>query len=115
MVSHDNIVNAFVNGETKLKGSRMFIDGNVIYSYGYHFPIALRLEKGVFLFNKDGYSVSTSRHKNKVKRAIEGVLTRIIEVSTDRIKKAIDLRINNSHELITKEIMEELEKGADLI
>jgi hypothetical protein len=59
-------------GEGKLNGSHMFIEGDTIYSYGYHFPIAKRFDAGRFIFTTSGYSVSTSIHKGHVRRALNG-------------------------------------------
>ncbi len=67
--------------EGKLSGTapRMFIDGVSIYSYGYHFPIATKIKDGVYLFNIDGYSNTTARHKSHVLGALLSTGARIIE------------------------------------
>jgi hypothetical protein len=44
-------------------GSHFYFDGDTIYSYGSHFPIA-RHYKGVVLFTSNGHSVTTTRHKS---------------------------------------------------
>lgn len=48
------------------KGSNFFFEGNVIYSYGYHFPIAqiyrTKSEKDVILVNSRVYSSTTGKH-----------------------------------------------------
>ena len=93
MVSHREIAEKFVNGCKKAKGSRMFIKGCAVYSYGVHFPIAVRLSGDVFYFNKDRYSKSTSAHQNYVKRAIldKGFdVLDIIEKSTGQLQDVID-------------------------
>lgn len=41
----------------------MYFEGDTIYSYGSHFPIA-RHYKGVVLFNAGNYSVTTSKHQS---------------------------------------------------
>ena len=48
----------------------MFIDGDIFYSYGYHFPIAKRLGSGMYLINSEAYSSSTVRHQSYVRNAI---------------------------------------------
>lgn len=50
------------------KGSNFYFEGDTIYSYGSHFPIA-RHYKGVILFTSKDYSVSTSKHKSYVRSA----------------------------------------------
>jgi hypothetical protein len=55
------------------KASRIFFEGNSIYSYGYRFKMAAFVEhKGqvVVLLNSENYSISTGKHKNYVRRAI---------------------------------------------
>jgi hypothetical protein len=53
------------------RGSNMFFEGPIIYSYGKHFPIAEILEKEkVILVNSSNYSITTSKHKGYVWRAI---------------------------------------------
>ena len=50
----------------------MFIDGQTIYSYGYHFPIATRLACGWYLINSERYSNTTARHISHVRMALIG-------------------------------------------
>jgi hypothetical protein len=62
----------FARGATSGKGSRVFIEGNKIYSFGHHFVLATRKEEGdrgcgvKFIVNGDRYSSSTSGHTNLV-------------------------------------------------
>jgi len=42
----------------------------VLYSYGYHFPLSIKLNDGVFLINSDGYSNTTSQHKRHLCRSL---------------------------------------------
>lgn len=70
MKNNKSIATAFANGATKGKGSHLFIDGDTIYSYGYHFPIARRNADGTVWINPDKYSVSTSRHQSLVRAAL---------------------------------------------
>lgn len=56
------------------KGSNFFYDGDTIYSYGRHFPIAKHMDspKGVHFiaFNPETYSSTTTRHQSYTRRAI---------------------------------------------
>lgn len=47
-------------------GGQMYCKGNVIYSYGEHFPLALFTSEGVFV-NIDKHSATTSKHQGLVK------------------------------------------------
>lgn len=61
-------------------GSRVYCDGNVLYSYGRHFPLAVYLGevgKGkrkhhLFIKNGDRYSSSTSTHQGITQRCCKG-------------------------------------------
>jgi len=50
------------------KGSNFYFEGDTIYSYGSHFPIA-RHYSGAVLFTSKDYSVTTSKHKSFVRQA----------------------------------------------
>lgn len=52
-------------------GSNFFFEGDTIYSYGRHFPIArLYPDKRAVLFTTKSYSMTTAQHKGRVRRAI---------------------------------------------
>ena len=65
-----DLAERFISGADKGTGSNMFIDGDILYSYGYHFPIAKRLGSGMYLVNSESYSSSTATHQSYVQRAI---------------------------------------------
>jgi dsDNA-binding SOS-regulon protein len=52
------------------KGSNFYFEGDTIFSYGAHFPIARRVTEGFYLITESRYSHSTSRHISYTKRAI---------------------------------------------
>uniref|UniRef100_A0A6M3LLS3 Uncharacterized protein n=1 Tax=viral metagenome TaxID=1070528 RepID=A0A6M3LLS3_9ZZZZ len=63
MKSQTTLIEEFVNeGATEGDSSHMYIDGDVLYSYGRHFPLLVRRDWG-FLLNADKYSVTTSKHQ----------------------------------------------------
>jgi hypothetical protein len=70
-MNNKQIIAKFVQGATKGKNSlkSMFIEGDTLYSYGYHFPLAKRKEGG-FWVNPDKYSVTTSKQQGMVRGAI---------------------------------------------
>ena len=87
MVSHSDVAEAFSHHEIK-EGSRMFSEGEAVYSYSYHFPIAYWISKNAVLFNTDKYSSSTSTHQSYVMNKLSGI--EIIKCNTEEIKKAIN-------------------------
>lgn len=59
-------------------GHNFYFDGDTIYSYGSHFPIARHVSNGkqsAILFTTRGYSVTTSKHLSLVRRAIPSGMT----------------------------------------
>jgi len=63
----------FAEGKTSGRTKHLYIEGDTIYSYGSHFPIAQRIVLGgetAYLFTTGGYSTTTARHKSLVRHAI---------------------------------------------
>lgn len=84
MSSHDQIAHRWAHrvpnsDDKRLQGYAMFAQGDTLYSWGSHFPIARHVmttpAKGaarhVVLFNADGYSSSTGKHKSIAWRALD--------------------------------------------
>jgi len=89
--THHEVARAFVKREKKkLSGSAMYFDGDTIYSWGGHFPIAHWAGERVIFFNVDGYenSVSTQKHTGIVRNAIgnQGKAC-AVEVDLETMKK----------------------------
>ena len=74
-MTNDDAVAAFASGATDGGAGNLWTRGDTLYSYGKHFPVALRRTArngraltwgaGVaYLINGDSYSVSTTRHTN---------------------------------------------------
>lgn len=94
MMKNEDVARAFVNMldlDNYPRTENMFVElengRRVIYSYGHHFPIAMRISNGKYLFNEDGYSNTTAHHKSLVKSYIPDHA--IILVSTSELKEAI--------------------------
>lgn len=71
--SNSEIINRFANGATKGKSANIFIEGDVLYDFGRHFPLLIRMpswgpkvfnEGSPLLMNADKYSVTTSAHQS---------------------------------------------------
>lgn len=78
MSTHSEIIHAFVTGKGPKRGHNVFREpfyngnGDTIFSYGTHFPMALRFDNDkIFVINGDRYSVTTSKHQTWVRGAIE--------------------------------------------
>jgi hypothetical protein len=70
-MKNQDVADAFAEGATQGEAGHLFIDGDTIYSYGHHFPIARRIAPNKFLFTTKGYSQTTAVHKGRVMRALE--------------------------------------------
>lgn len=75
MASHDEVAHNWANKTGKCRnGFNMYYEGDTIYSYGSHFPIAKfeTLPNGseIILFTTQRYSVSTSKHLTITQRAL---------------------------------------------
>lgn len=64
--------------EARNPGRNLYFEGDTIFSYGDHFPIARHMKQGrkeAVLFTTRGYSVTTSGHKSSVRQAIPDTAT----------------------------------------
>lgn len=68
--TNSGIAEAFAQGATRGKGNNMFIDGDTIYSYGRHFPMATRGADGTIYMTTKKYSVSTAKHLSYLRQAL---------------------------------------------
>ncbi len=68
MRSQADLINRFRDGARTGAASNMFIEGDILYSYGQHFPLAVRRKWGAsiaYLINGDRYSISTASHQRQ--------------------------------------------------
>lgn len=91
------------------KSLNIFYEHEVIYSYGYHFPIAFITKytyngKNIVLMNSNRYSNTTSRHVHHVKMACIDDIT--IEMPTDLLKQFIKCL---TYPMLTNAIKSEVE------
>ena len=106
-----DLAQEFANGARSGEGSHMIIDGDVIYSYGKHFPMAIRKGDKTYV-NIDKYSQSTSRHQSYVRSALRGNVQEVTTKVMQRIieGECIDLNFKKVGNTATaKAIVKELE------
>ncbi len=77
MATHNEVAHAWAHQTGKQRrGFNMYYEGDTIYSYGRHFPIARIVSiGGPVLFTTKSYSISTSKHKSYVWRAVHHRVT----------------------------------------
>ena len=96
-MKNTDVIRAFVKGEEIGCAGHLYIAKNVLFSYGEHFPMAIRLKDLVnnsigykFIINKDSYSKTTSRHQGMLLRAInKGDI--IKEVRTNEMRNFVNV------------------------
>lgn len=84
MKTNAQVVDAWMR-RSVADGAHIFTDGTTIYSYGYHFPIAMFLPNGEVLYNTSYYSSTTAKHQSSVRWAVRD-RTLIRCYSIDNIK-----------------------------
>lgn len=74
-MSNEKLVNMFkYDNVRKGKSARMFIEGDVLYDFGYHFPLLVRAESMGIVMNADKYSSTTSYHQRIGQRVADVVI-----------------------------------------
>ena len=69
-MTNRQVAELFANTTKEGHTKNLFIEKQAIYSYGYHFRIAQKLDYKNVLFTTKNYSKTTSCHKGLVKRAL---------------------------------------------
>ena len=91
MTKNSDVAKAFYHGEEE-KTEYVFSENQgsmtIIYSYGYHFPMAIRFNDG-FLYNKSKYSPSTSKQQSYVRNEIINETTEKDYSNTEELKEII--------------------------
>ena len=60
---------AFLDGKI-FSRSNISTDGQSLYSYGTHFPMARKIQPGCIAVNVERYSTTTSKHQSAVKHVL---------------------------------------------
>jgi hypothetical protein len=76
----------YVDGATYGRSASVYIQGQAIFSYGPHFPLAVRTSEG-YLVNKSKYSVTTTKQQSYLKTALVG--KRISFATTEELRSLI--------------------------
>lgn len=89
-MTNQQVAEAFAIGETSGHSLNMFIEkaltaSTVVYSYGYHWPIAVKTSEFFAYLNKDKYSITTSIHTGRIKRALQEKGIEIKEVNKEKL------------------------------
>lgn len=74
--SNEGVAHAWARGaESARSGNGNFYSAwRLLYSYGPHFVVGVRLGVATFALNTDGYSSTTTQHKTDARRAVHGTV-----------------------------------------
>ena len=131
-MKNQEVVYEFMNSyhpNEKIKAKHLFFQENVLYSYGFHFPLCIKFEGG-FILNLNGYSNTTSRHKGLVLRELnfnsfkelqkgfnKKEVNNILLLSTEQINKLMEnLKINevNFMDVLKYLNLQKLKQGIEI-
>ena len=76
----------------------LFYEYNVLYSYGYHYPLCLNLN-GDFIINSDKYGSATSKQKFYVVQVLNELNKNFILLNTKDIKLLLERNIAKLNEV----------------
>ena len=79
------------SGETN--NGNVFFEDDIIYSYGYHFPMAVFLKikgKDSVIVNESSYSISTSQQQSDVYHAIDKSKYQVFHLPTDILRHVMN-------------------------
>ena len=70
-MKNEEVIKEFANYglNEKIKTKHLFFNKDVLFSYGYHYPLIIRL-KDCFLINLAGYSMTTATHTGHLIREL---------------------------------------------
>ena len=77
------------------KACNMFFENGIIYSYGYHFPIAKHVKNNLILFTSKSYSISTSKHLGITRSAIPSEIEVLTVPEVDIRNNTLTSHIDN--------------------
>ena len=94
--NHSEVAHYWANKvQSQGKACNMFFDSDIIYSYGYHFPIAKHINNNLILFTSKGYSISTSKHigitRSAIPSGIEVLTVPLVNIYNDRSNKGLHI------------------------
>jgi len=79
-MTNQQVARAFAEGKETGKSLHMFIEGDTVYSYGKHFPIARRVGEKKVNFTNEKNSSSTNRQKSLVLQELNKAGIEVIPV-----------------------------------
>lgn len=112
MVKNIDVIQEFnLNSiDESIKANNLFIEDNVLYSYGYHYPLCIKIKDNngyfYYLINKSGYSQTTAKHTGDLIRELTNLS------NFEELKKAKKQNKGYNHILLysTNELKQIIEK-----
>lgn len=107
-MSNSGAVMAFVKGSRGGGSENVWAEGDILYSYGLHFPLLVRCDWGM-LMNADRYSVTTSQHQG---RCFEHAT---IQVAFSALNRVITRGIHGAQEYLKVELVDKERERWDIV
>ena len=79
--------NGKARADAKFPQGRVFIDGDAIFSFGRHFPVAIKTGVKEAEFNTDKFSETTSKQQSEIRRNLIINNFKLKNVNTQQIKQ----------------------------
>ena len=98
---NNDLAKSFTAGATEGDASNMFIRGDTIYSYGYHFPLARRISGG-FIVNSDTYSATTNTHQSYIRNALWGDVFECPDCDIDKLADHLKYEAEKTYRKLKK-------------
>ena len=98
-MKNQEIAEIFANSSEEARTGNLFIEGRAIYSYGHHFKIAEKIGHSEAIFNLNGYSNTTAKHKNYVLRELKSNGFKIIYLLNCDIKELKETLLSNENDI----------------
>lgn len=114
-MNQDELIKAFVDGKTMNRwASSLHCDGDWLFSYGTHFPLAVRLkfdDEYLFFINEEKYSSTTSKHQSYVRRHTSDKPC----ITFDHSGYLVELLRSNELKVAIEDSLEMLAKNGQLV
>lgn len=108
----------FIYSCDESKTKHLFIENKkdgrcILFSYGYHFPMAIKLLDDSIIINTDGYSHTTACHKsyfatelgfNSFKELEKSKDNKFLFLTTSKMQKVLELGFKSKAEILEQEI-----------
>ena len=102
-MKNKEVVEYFIRSNYKAKTKNLFIENNVLYSYGHHFPLCVKLFNG-FIINENGYSKTTACHKGLLSYELTGLNFKNLEKQQNNFNNILLMNTEKINQILKNDI-----------